>query len=267
MNNDELDELLRDAAATYNAPPDAPREAMWAAISGAREASTVIPIARPRHAPRWLAGAAGIAAVLLVGIAIGRQMTPVQRTDTAAIQRTASVPSVTAPATNDSSENPSATEPLLRQPSARLSAKDGRTGTPRGRTAHESNSAGDVASDQTAYRLAVVEHLTRTEVLLTSFRARENSESAEKLDAQFAAASRELLSTTRLLLAVHRADDPTMTRLLQDLEYVLMQISQYAADGRRVDLEAINQSLDRRNVLPKLRSTIPAGVSASSSNE
>ena len=68
---------------------------------------------------------------------------------------------------------------------------------------------------------------------------------------------------TRLLLATRHTDDPAITRLLQDLEFVLMQLSQYAVDGRREDLDAINQSLDKHNVMPKLRSTIPAGVSAS----
>ena len=66
-----------------------------------------------------------------------------------------------------------------------------------------------------------------------------------------------------MLLATRRGEDPVVTRLLQDLEYVLMQLSQYANDGRGVDLDAINQSIDRRNVLPKLRYSIPAGVSAS----
>jgi hypothetical protein len=126
------------------------------------------------------------------------------------------------------------------------------------------NSANDLSSDGAAYRLAVVEHLTRTEVLLTSFRALEQSGDAARVDAQFAALSRELLGTTRLLLATRRGDDPNITRLLQDLEYVLMQLSQYANDGRRVDLDALNQSMDKRNVIPKLRSNIPAGLSASS---
>jgi hypothetical protein len=100
-------------------------------------------------------------------------------------------------------------------------------------------------------------------VLLTSFRAEAQSPNSTKLDAQFATLSRELLGTTRLLLATRRGEDPAITRLLQDLEFVLMQLSQYANDGRRIDLDAINQSLDKRNVIPKLRSTIPAGVSAS----
>ena len=126
------------------------------------------------------------------------------------------------------------------------------------------NAANDLSTDGAAYRLAVVEHLTRTEVLLTSFRAQDHSADASRVDAQFAALSRELLGTTRILLATRRGDDPAITRLLQDLEFVLMQLSQYANDGRRVDLDAINQSLDKRNVIPKLRATIPAGLSASS---
>jgi hypothetical protein len=115
-----------------------------------------------------------------------------------------------------------------------------------------------------AYRLAVVEHMARTEVLLTSFRAQARSAEGEaRADAQFGALARDLLRNTRLLLATRANDDPALTRLLEDLELVLMQISQYTAEGRRGDLDAINQSLDRRNVLPKLRSTIPAGASAS----
>ena len=115
-----------------------------------------------------------------------------------------------------------------------------------------------------AYRLAVVEHMARTEVLLTSFRAQaRTSEGEANADAQFGALARDLLRNTRLLLATRTNDDPALTRLLEDLELVLMQISQYTAEGRRGDLDAINQSLDRRNVLPKLRSTIPAGASAS----
>lgn len=264
MNNDELDDLLRDAAQTYNVPPEPPREAMWAAIARARESSTVVPIASARRTPRWLTSAASIAAVLLVGIAIGRGTRSTSTPPAPVVLTTPPVADV-APAvsgqTPDQTPAPHSAGPALhsgRQAATARSLAD------RNRSSRDAAAAGDLASDQTAYRLAVVEHLTKTEVLLTSFRAQERSGNGAKLDAQFATLSRELLGTTRLLLAVHRADDPTMTRLLQDLEYILMQLAQYAADGRTVDLDAINQSLDRRNVLPKLRSTIPAGVSASS---
>ena len=72
MMDDDFDDLLRDASQSYNVPPAPPREAMWEAIARARDASTVIPIAAPRRMTRWLATAAGIAAVLMVGVVIGR---------------------------------------------------------------------------------------------------------------------------------------------------------------------------------------------------
>jgi hypothetical protein len=270
MRDEELDELLRDAASSYNTPPEPPREAMWAAISRARDAATVVPIGTPRRLPRWIAAAAGIAAVLVAGIVIGRASRgPVTIATTTAPAPTLSgdsdivpqraIPNDIAPPTEAAVTSPgSEARPTPRHLAARSATP------PRGIPRERVNGSNDFSNDGAAYRLAVVEHLTRTEVLLTSFRAQERSGDAARVDAQFAALSRELLGTTRLLLATRRGDDPNITRLLQDLEYVLMQLSQYANDGRRVDLDALNQSMDKRNVIPKLRSNIPAGLSASS---
>lgn len=68
MNDDPLDERLRDAAANYNKPPETPREAMWAAISAAR-AATRKPLWKP-----LLWGGLAAAAVLVIGILIGREL-------------------------------------------------------------------------------------------------------------------------------------------------------------------------------------------------
>jgi hypothetical protein len=76
MSDDELDERLRAAARAYNAPPEAPRDAMWARIAAARRDggtagpsdARVIPIRRRL----WVPLAAAAAAVLAVGIGIGR---------------------------------------------------------------------------------------------------------------------------------------------------------------------------------------------------
>ncbi|MEP6999291.1 MAG: hypothetical protein ABI969_02350 [bacterium] len=278
MNDDEFDDLLRDAAATYNAPIDTPRERMWDAIARARAANavTIVPIAAARSSRRWLTAAAGIAAILLVGIAIGRASLGVRggREMIATQGQTAATPDLGARQRDDSAARPVvvgqansvAHVDVAPGPSERrggATPHQMRIAAQRGERRDAANAAGDLSSDATTYRLAVVEHLTRTEVLLTSFRAEAQSPNNAKLDAQFAALSRELLGTTRLLLATRRGEDPAITRLLQDLEFVLMQLSQYANDGRRIDLDAINQSLDKRNVIPKLRSTIPAGVSAS----
>jgi len=273
MMDEEFDELLRDAAATYNPPPEPPRDAMWAAISKARDAEGVVPIVAPRRTPRWLQTAVAAAAVLLVGIAIGRFT---GRTDApSAVVATAkqagttpSADSVILPSTEEAvgagaADTPPATRVASSVEPDETGGRNAVTTAARGARIARPTEAADRATDATSYRFAIVEHLTRAEVLLTGFRAQERTAGGAQLDAQFASLARELLGTTRLLLATRRSDDPAITRLLEDLELVLMQLSQYAKDGRRIDLDAINQSLDKRNVLPKLRSTIPAGVSAS----
>jgi hypothetical protein len=275
MNDDEFDELLRDASASYRLPPEPPREAMWEAIARARDASRVIPIASGRLTHRWLTIAAGVAAVLVVGIAIGRASRDIAVTKsvaTATVQPPmADSIRMSAAASSSVHAQAVATTPGTPDDDAAPSAAAGRRAPAPRRLAEQTpasarerrNASSDLANDQSAYRMAVVEHFARTEVLLTGFRAQSHSESNAQVDAHFASVARDLLGTTRVLLATRRGDDPGMTRLLQDLELVLMQLSQYANDGRRVDLDALNQSIEKRNVLPKLRSTIPAGVSLS----
>jgi hypothetical protein len=236
---------------------------------------------------------AGIAAVLVVGIGIGRLSRDVGRSPTVVTASTPSAPAAesrtgepvaivasTARSANDidaaadpstsPSEDAGAANRVRATRDDRIRAlRAGRAadrraltnyGVPRG----VPGAVGE-GSEMSAYRLAVVEHMARAEVLLTSFLADSRTSHTDmRAAAQFASLSRDLLKTTRLLLATHSTDDPALTRLLEDLELVLMQISQYGSEGRRSDLDAINQSLDRRNVLPKLRSTIPAGASASS---
>jgi len=76
---DELDDKLQELARDYHEPPAAPRDEMWARIQARR---TATPAAPPKVLPfrlrpavpvrRYAAWAAGAAAVLLLGIAIGR---------------------------------------------------------------------------------------------------------------------------------------------------------------------------------------------------
>jgi hypothetical protein len=120
---------------------------------------------------------------------------------------------------------------------------------------------GTVATNDTAdrdllYQVAATQYLSRTEAFLTGFRA---DLRAGRADARFTGQARDLLTTTRLLLDSPAAADPRSRGLLEDLELVLVQISQLAAGRDTHDADLITQGMDQRNLLPKLRSAIPAG--------
>lgn len=83
--DDRFDDLLRDAAREYNEPPETPREELWARIVAQRASEKkekseggVIPIGRLRRLRHFrpLALAAGIAALLALGIGLGRLSVP-----------------------------------------------------------------------------------------------------------------------------------------------------------------------------------------------
>lgn len=68
MTDERLQEMIKEAAASYRVPKDPPFDAMWARIEREHFGAS------PKH--RWLVSAAGIAAALLVGIGIGRYTAP-----------------------------------------------------------------------------------------------------------------------------------------------------------------------------------------------
>jgi len=90
MLDDRLDDQLHDAARGYNPPPETPREEMWAVIRAKRAGgqpesrpdgrinelrlSSVPPSARP--SVRFLRWPVGIAALLAIGIGLGRLSAP-----------------------------------------------------------------------------------------------------------------------------------------------------------------------------------------------
>jgi hypothetical protein len=115
-------------------------------------------------------------------------------------------------------------------------------------------SPGDVSG--TPYRVAAAQYLARTEVLLTDFRAESRR---GRLDPQFLASARDLLTTTRLMLDSPAGDNPHLKLLLQDLELVLVQITQLPAEpAEKTELDLINQGLTQRSVLSRIRAATPA---------
>ena len=85
-DRDPLDDRIRELAREVNAPPATPREEMWQAISARRQA-------QPRRAPRprWVPWAA---AVLAVGIGIGRMSVPASKRPTTPATSVADAPRV-----------------------------------------------------------------------------------------------------------------------------------------------------------------------------
>jgi len=199
----KFDQWLKDATKSYHSPLPTPREEMWRKIQDARRNRHVIEL------PPWLRWAVAAAAVLVLGIGIGRW----------SINRESVPPGSTAAA-----------------------------GT---QVTNEIDSLSSVA-----YQVAATQYLSRTEAFLTSFRADANRSANT---ARLARQARDLLTTTQLMLDSPAADNPRLRSLLEDLELVLMQISLLnpVQDGHDRDL--ITQGMNQSNVLPKLRSAIPAG--------
>ena len=115
------------------------------------------------------------------------------------------------------------------------------------------------AAPGSPYRVAAAQYLERTEVLLTDFRA---ASRVGRLEPQFLASARDLLTTTRLMLDSPAGSDPHLNVLLQDLELVLAQITQLPAEPTgKTELDLINQGMTQRSVLARIRAATPAAGS------
>ncbi len=202
LPDEPLEPSLLAAAREYHRPPEAPREAIWRAIQAERRVERAT-----RPAPRrWVAWAAAAAALVALGVGIGRVTWTGRPSDGAAV----------------ASWGPAA---------------------PR--------------VNETAYRLATFEHLGQSEAFLTLFRASVRTGGQERLASVTA---RQLLATNRLLLDSPAGGDRRTRLLLEDLELVLAEIAQLAADPRPEDRELIREGLDRGGVLARLRTEVPAGT-------
>ena len=201
MDDDELEPALRDAARAYHQPPEPPREAMWQAIQAERRVDR----ARRPAARRWTPWALAAAAVLALGVGIGRW---------------------SAPATPAGPVPPTATAAAPRV-------------------------------NETAYRLATLEHLGQSETFLTLFRTSLPQGRQERLAS---ATARQLLATNRMLLDSPAGQERKTRVLLEDLELVLAEIAQLSPEATAGDRALIRQGMERGGVLSRLRTVVPAGM-------
>ncbi len=299
--NDAIqDERIRSLAAGHYHAPDGtvPRDAMWAQIAAARRAARagvapVASVAPTAEAPaveqtpdvvpldsrrrtrtivvwRW---SAAVAAGLLLAFALGREL--------------GKNGSPTSPATHQIATNspvPSGSTPSRIDPP--VTSPEGGTGSPapndtptrngrptapatRPSTEHFTPTAPmDVASADTAtaalYRAAAVQTLVQAEAVLTAYRGAEATTRDPQAMQQAARWARDVLSSTRLLIDSPAGRDPQMRALFTDLELVLAQIVQLSGTPLQAsERELIDRAMRDRDLLPRLRSAVPAGLASS----
>jgi hypothetical protein len=197
MNEQDIERGLAELKETWRtpgAPP--PLDRMWEAVE--REAFT-----DPVRAPsRWIRTILPLAAMLLIGFAIGQVAPRLGGTvATTPVTVTADAP------TQSASEGP----PFV-----------------------------GVATD----------YLERVTALLVTLAG----ESGRGQPVQYSASqARDLLATTRLLMDTPYPLEPHLRSLLEDLELVLAQIARLPARPSAPDVYLIDQALDQREVIPRLR--------------
>jgi len=107
--------------------------------------------------------------------------------------------------------------------------------------------------DQSLYVGIATDYLERVTALLVTLT--DASRRGLSLDHSTAQA-RDLLATTRLLMDSPRARDQHLQDLLDDLELILAQIVRLPHKAAAPDVYLIDQTLDEREVLPRLRGLI-----------
>jgi hypothetical protein len=113
------------------------------------------------------------------------------------------------------------------------------------------------------YRMAAAQTLTQAEALLTAFRASGAGSANPVATQQLGRWGRDIVSSTRLLLDSPAGADPRLRALLEDLELVLVQIIQLSgAPLDTTDRAIIERALEDRELLPRIRTAVPAGVTS-----
>jgi len=276
--DDRFLEFLRKAAADYNEPPPTPRDEMWSRIEGSVVEPTLSRMAvdynRPPKTPRkemwsrieaaWQLRASAPETVREAGL---EPLAPLEIGEVAEPERTRRVTRMT-PWAWGLAVAASLTIGVVigRQTTGELEtgptvadATQQAVGTER--TGGEPVDAGGATSDRrnraaATHRAATVQHLTRTEAFLTTLRSGAGQSDG---DVQVSKWARGLLVDTRLLLDWPVDRDPRMTVLLQELELVLAQIAQLDGPVPEGERSLIIEDLETNDVLPRLRSAIPAG--------
>lgn len=106
-----------------------------------------------------------------------------------------------------------------------------------------------------SFDAALQTHMADAEAFLVAYRGSEN-----ETDTHVRLWARDVLGTTRLMMDSPAASDPGRRRLLEDLEFILVQIMQLPAGAPADERALIDRSLRRDQLLTRLRTSNPAGI-------
>ncbi|MEP6733541.1 MAG: hypothetical protein ABJE10_23045 [bacterium] len=252
----QFDAWIVKAAPQLNTPPATPHADMWDAIQATQRATAAaqhgeVAGVTPLRRTRWRIPAA-LAAALLLGIAIDRIVTTesTRAADSPPIRVAANPSAVAPPATTTGrASNPSTAR------------------APRPRASSVPSVRNDAPDASRLYHLAAVQTLTQAEALLTAYRASAAADRDPEAAKQLGMWGRQVLSSTRLLLDSPAGDDPATRSLLNDLELVLVQIIHLSGAPLDASERAlIDDALRNRDLLPRIRTAVPAGVAGTASD-
>ena len=260
MEEERMDETIRQTLAASRRPPEPPLDAMWARIE-----ERVFGDVKPRlvlhaRASRWLIPTLAAAAALVFGVGLGRYVAPrtvvtrIVASPAAATPATQQVASADAtPSITENSKSVASTIPPrehARIQNAHSAAAPDSRDVAAARLASQFNDAGD-GSEMSRY-------LAQTAVLLASL---PSDRTATESDTAVATRAGDLLTQTHLLLDSKAGSDPTLHTLLEDLELVLAQVARLRGQRNGTDLQLIHQTLTAHDVLPRVHdATIEAST-------
>ncbi len=290
----EFDDIISRAARDLDAPPTPPREAMWSAIQAAREEELAatddavvigapIPLeAGPKRVHPWLRYGAPLAAMLVLGVSVGRftmtsrnGSTGVEPVATAATQqagtRSAATDTQNAGATSTSTATPTMDDDAARDLAALArppitSASPGATGPSLARSVKRpaAAGAGDVVvrgsepgtsssiertfDTSLPYRMVAIRHFSRVQLLLVAL----PNDVRDGHINEVAVRAADLLVNTRLLLDSPAAKEHEQRRLLEDLELILAQAATISPTHSADDVNMIQKAINQRDVLIRL---------------
>lgn len=106
-----------------------------------------------------------------------------------------------------------------------------------------------------AFQVVALDHLQHVETFLTVFQYEARAGLAAP---ETAGLARNLLMNTRLLMDSPARRDAHVAALLDDIEVMLAQIASYADRPSPIELRLVDQGIEQRGLLLKLRAAVPA---------